>query len=168
MNDPGTQKQDVSWPKLSSFAAVIVGSLWLLSHNVFYTEGEVMQGVFTLAVFLVAAFFLLGFYSRNAAFWCITAVGGSLLIWQTYQTRKWAIIHEDIIPAVRFAEDSMRNTGRYPGSLDGYIFKDARVKKHIYGVTSDETNGFRLTYFMNNPGITYWYSSRSGFGYYPD
>jgi len=42
------------------------------------------------------------------------------------------------------------------------------VKSHIYDLVSDETNGFRITYFMNDPGITYWYSSRSGFGYYPD
>jgi hypothetical protein len=81
---------------------------------------------------------------------------------------KWTVIHEDIIAIVRFAEDVKRDTGHYPQSLDGYTFKTARVKSHIYGFGPDEVDGFRLIYFMNDPGITYWYSSKAGFGYYPD
>jgi hypothetical protein len=168
MNDRGKHSQDVSWAILLSFAVLIVGSLCLLRYNVLYTEGEVMQGLFTLLVGLVAGSVLVGFYRRSAAFWCITLLGGSLLLWQAYQARKWTVIHEDVVAIVRFAEDARRNTGQYPQSLDGYTFKNARVKSHIYGFGTDETNGFRLTYFMNDPGITYWYSSKTGFGYYPD
>lgn len=153
---------------LLTIGAVVVGSLWLLRFNVLYTEGEVMQGLFTLLVGLVAACVLLGFHRRRTAMWCVTLLGGSLLLWQAYQTRKWAVIHEDIVAIVRFAEDSKSKTGHYPASLEGYVFKSPGVKAHIYEVGADETNGFRITYFMNNPGITYWYSSKMGFGYYPD
>lgn len=153
---------------LLSIATVMVGSLGLLRYNVLYTEGEVMQGLFTLLVGLVAGCILIGFYRRKIAVWCLTLLGGSLLVWQAYQTRKWAVIHEEIVAIVRFSNDAKSKTGNYPASLQGYTFRSARVKSHIYGFGLEETGGFRITYFMNDPGITYWYSSASGFGYYPD
>jgi len=110
-NQEGKPTQDVSWLMLLSIGAVVVGSLWLLRHNVLYTEGEVMEGLFTLLVGLVAACVLLGFHRRRTAIWCVTLLGGSLLLWQAYQTRKWAVIHEDIVAIVRFAEDSKNKTG---------------------------------------------------------
>ena len=164
----GSPTQDVSWLMLLSIGAVVVGSLSLLRYNVLYTEGEVMQGLFTLLVGLVATCVLLGFHSRRRAVWCVTLLGGSLLLWQTYQNRKWAMIHEDIVALVRLAEDSKSKTGHYPTGLEGYAFKNPRVRAHICDFGSDDRNGFRITYFMNNPDITYWYSSKTGFGYYPD
>jgi drug/metabolite transporter (DMT)-like permease len=160
--------QDVSWLILLIIGAVFVGCLCLLRYNVIYTEGEVMQSLFTLLVALVAACVLIGFHRRKIAMWCVTLLGGSLLLWQSYQTRKWVVIHEDIVAIVRFAEESKTKTGHYPTSLEGYVFKNSRVKTHICGLGSDVTNGFHITYFMNDPGITYWYSSKTGFGYYPD
>ena len=50
---------------LLSIAVVVLGSLWMLRYNVLYTEGEVMQGLFTLLVGLVAACVLLGFHCRR-------------------------------------------------------------------------------------------------------
>ncbi len=160
--------KDVSWPLLLTIATVVLVSLCLLQYNVLYTEGEVMQAMFTLLICLVGGSVLIGFYRRRVALWCVTLLGGSLLIWQAYQSRKWAMIHEDIIAIVQFAEDSKTKAGYYPINLDGYTFKHAQVKAHIYGLGADETNGFRISYFMNDPGISYWYSSKSGFGYYPD
>jgi hypothetical protein len=160
--------KDVSWPLLLAVATVVVVSLCLLHYNVLYTEGEVMQGLFTLLICLVGGFVLIGFYRRRAALWCVTLLGGSLMMWQAYQNRKWAMIHEDIIAIVQFAEESKAKAGYYPINLDGYTFRHGQAKSHIYGLSADETNGFQITYFMNDPGITYWYSSKSGFGYYPD
>ena len=160
--------QDVSWLLLLAIAIVVVGSVYLLSYNVLYTEGEVMQGLFTLLAFLTAGSVLLGFYRRKIAVWCVTLLGGSLLLWQTYQSRKWAAIHDDIVGIVRFAEDAKTKTGRYPASVEGYAFKNGWVKSHIYQFGPEEAEAFRITYFMNDPGIAYWYSSKTGFGYYPD
>ncbi|MDB6172277.1 MAG: hypothetical protein JWL59_1588 [Chthoniobacteraceae bacterium] len=167
-NRSNSQKHDMSWAMLLSFAAVIVGALCLLHYNVLYTEGEVMQGLFTLLVGLVAGFVLIGFHQRLMAAWCIILLGGSLLIWQAYQSRKWTIIHEDVVAIVQFAEETKAKSGQYPTNLDRYSFKNAAVRSHIYRIEPEEPDGFRLTYFMNDPGTSYWYSSRTGFGYYPD
>jgi len=171
MNEPkqeSRQTNDMSWLMLLFIAAVVVGSLGLLQYNVVYTEGEVMQGLFTLLVFLTLGSVLIGFYRRVIAAWCVVLLGGSLLLWQTYQTRKWAMIHEDIVSVVRFAEDTKTKTGRYPTNLEGYTFKRQWVKSHIYSFGPNEADGFGVTYFMNDSGISYWYSSKTGFGYYPD
>ena len=167
-NEPAQERPDVSWALLLGVALIVVGGLYQLRHNVFYTEGEVMEGLFGLLVWLVAGSTLLGFYRRKAAVWFILLVGGPLLLWQTAQARRWALLHEDIVALVRFAEDLKSNTGRYPESLEGYTFKTDWVKGHIRGFSSDERGEFRIGYFLNDPGISYWYSSRTGFGYYPD
>ncbi len=153
---------------LFAIAAVVVGALYLLCYNVIYTEGEVMQGLFVLLVCLIAGFTLIGFYRRVMAVWCITLMGGFLLLWQSYQARKWTMIHEDVVAIIRFAEDAKSKTGHYPTNLEGYPFKRQWMKSHIHAFGSDEVDGFRITYFMNDPGISYWYSSKTGFGYYPD
>lgn len=160
--------QDVSWLLLLAIAAVVISSLCLLRYTTLYTEGEVTQGVFTLLIGLVAASVLTGLRNRRVAVWCVTLLGGALLIWQSFQIRKWAVIHEDIVALVRFVEDAKSKTGNYPSNLEGYVFQNPEIRSHIYDFQSDETNGFRITYFMNNPGISYWYSSQTGFGYYPD
>ena len=98
----------------------------------------------------------------------MTLLGGSLLLWQAYQTRKWAVIHKEIVALVRFAEDSKSKTGHYPMSLKGYVFKNPRVMAHLHDFGLIDGSEFRITYFMNDPSITYWYSSKTGFGYYPD
>lgn len=167
-NNDGSPRQDVSWPMLLAVGTVVVGSLWLLHFNVLYTEGEVIQGLFTLIVGLVAACVLIGFWHRGRALWCVTVFGGAILLWQTYQNRKWAVIHEDIVGIVHFAESTRRESGHYPKSLEGYVFKNPSVRGHIYGIGTEQTNGFRINYYMNHPGITYWYSSKTGYGYYPD
>jgi hypothetical protein len=163
-----SKTRDISWSMLLTVAIVIVGSTHLLSHNVLYTDGEVMQRLFPLLVIQAAGSVLLGFYRRRIAIWCVTLLGGIPLLWQTYQSRKWAVIHEDIVGIVRFVEDARTRTGHYPNSLDGYAFKNGWVKSHIYRFGPQDAEEFRLTYFMNDPGISYWYSSKTGFGYYPD
>lgn len=167
-NEKARSTASVPWLLLIVIWALVVSSLWLLSYNVIYTEGEVMHGMFTLGVILVAACILLGFHSRTTALACVGILGGLLLLWQAYQTRKWAMIHEDVIEIVRFAEDARKKTGRYPVSLEGYAFRNPTAKARIHSFAPEESDGFRLTYFMNDPGITYWYSSKTGFGYYPD
>ena len=97
----------------------------------------------------------------------MAVVGGALLVWQSYQIRKWVMIHEDVIGIIHHVEEIKRQTGVYPKTIDGYCFANRGVKNHVqgYGVNG---SGFRLSYFMNDSGITYWYDSTGGFGYYPD
>jgi len=171
MNEPNQQRRqtfDISWLLLIAISTVVVGSIGLLQFNVLYTEGEVPEALYRLLVFVTLGLVFTGFYRRIVAAWLVVSLGGALLLWQAYQTRKWAMIHEDIVSVIRFAEDTKTKTGRYPMNLQGYTFKRQWVKSHIYSFGPNEGDGFGITYFMNDPGTSYWYSSKTGFGYYPD
>ncbi len=96
-------KPDLSWQMLLVLMIVVIGTLWLQSYTVLYTEGEVSQSLFQVLVCLTAICGLLGFYCRRLAAWVILAGGGALLVCQAYQIRKWAIIHEEIIGIVYYA-----------------------------------------------------------------
>lgn len=161
-------KREISWTLLSSLGFAILLPLHLLGYNVIYTEGEVMDGLFSLLTFALAgAAALISVHSRrNAAFLLIVA-GGLLLIWQSYQLRKWAMIHEEVTGIIRHVGKIKNTTGNYPDTIEGYSFKHTGLKRHISGYTTEPSN-FHLSYFMNNPGTEYWYDSKNGFGYYPD
>ncbi len=161
-------KPDLSWQMLLVLMIVVIGTLWLQSYTVLYTVGEVVQGLFHVLVFLTAICGLLGLYRRRIAAWVILAGGGALVLCQAYQIRKWAIIHEEIIRIVRYTLVEKTKSGHYPANLDAYIFEREWVRDHLAGFEVNDQGKLSLHYFMNNTGITYWYYSDTGFGYYPD
>lgn len=167
-NTSSGRATEVSWVLLLCVASLLVIALHLLGYIVVYTEGEVMQALFRLLIWVVGGLVLVGFGNRKLALWGVLLLGGLLLLWQAFQIRKWAMIHEEVVAMIQFAEAAKTQKGSYPGNLEGYDFKNSWVKAHLGRYVSDETNGMVISYFMNDPGITYWYASKSGFGYYPD
>jgi hypothetical protein len=159
---------EISWAALLCLTGLMMVAIYLLSYVVVYTGGEVVQGLFKVLVWVVGGLALVGFFSRRLAFGAVLLLSGSLLIWQTFQIRKWAIIHEEVMEIIRYAEAAKTQTGGYPSHLGDYQFRNEWVETHIDTFLSDATNGMRLSYFINDPGITYWYASKTGFGYYPD
>lgn len=142
--------------------------LYFLSYIVIYTEGEVMLGLFrVLIVILAGTTVLSAIYSRERAALMVIGLGGGLLTWQAYQIRKWAMIHEEVVGVIRYHEQIRTATGSYPNTIHGYALKHAGLEEHINRDPTDSSS-FRLSYFMNDPGTSYWYDSKSGFGYYPD
>lgn len=159
----------ISWTILILLEIVIFLPLYFLSYNVIYTEGEVMQGLFLILIFIFAGVsMLLALYSRRVAVFVMLGGGGMLLLWQSYQLRKWAMIQEEAVGIVRYAEKVAAATGGYPDSLKDHKFRHPDLRHHFErGYTTDHVN-FRLAYFINEPGIGYWYESNGGFNYYPD
>ncbi len=137
-----------------------------MTHNVYYTEGEIMVGVYAFATAGTAALLLLGLANRSLAAWLIVICGGSLVLWQAYQQRRWAILHEEVVGVLAHIHQIQQKTGNYPTTLDGYTFSHPEFKSHIsYSFPEGKMS---LGYYLNNPGTGYWYHQDSGFGYYPD
>lgn len=160
-------EKDLSWTLFLAICAALLLPLWLVGYCVVYTEGEVMHGLFRALTVLAGLLVLLGFYRRKLAVSLLVFVAAVLLIWQTSQIRHWAMIHEEVINLVRHVEEAKREKGAYPDSIDGYTFKRDWVKDRVIYYRPGGSK-FVLTYFMHDPGISYWYDSGSGFGYYPD
>lgn len=162
-----SRKPDMAWTTFALICFVVFCPLILLSYNVVYTEGEVMQALFTMLIGVVGLMAFVALYRRSLAATLILVLGGALLIWQSSQARKWAMIHEDITSLIGQAKKTKEQTGAYPASIESFAFAHPFVKQHIHGYTGN-ADTFRVAYFMNDPGITYTYSSSDGFFYYPD
>ena len=167
LNQSTQLDKDLSWSLFLAIWAAFLFPLWLVGYCVVYTEGEVFHDLFRGLTVLVGLLVLLGFRRRKVAAAWIACICGALLFWQAWQVRKWAMIHEEVLELLGHVRDFKRENGAFPESLDGHAFERAWVKEHIMSYRR-EGSKFRLVYFMNNPGISYWYDSDSGFGYYPD
>ncbi|MES2658118.1 MAG: hypothetical protein V4689_05840 [Verrucomicrobiota bacterium] len=154
---------------LACLGIAIFLSLHFLSYNIIYTESEVTRDLLVILIFSLAGLsVLLSFYSRRFAAFLMIGAGGLLLIWQSCGIRKWAMIHEEVVGIIQHVEQVRKSTGSYPVSLNGHMFRNPDLKSRFdQGYTTDN-GGFKLSYFMNNPGTSYWYDSNSGFHYYPD
>ncbi|MEO1209600.1 MAG: hypothetical protein AAFX78_08670 [Cyanobacteria bacterium J06638_20] len=125
-----------------------------------------MQGVYWFLVLLNLPLFAIAIWKPRWALWGGILLGALLLPWQTAENRKWAQIHEEVTGIIQFAETEQNTFGDYPDNLSNYDFQRGWTEKHIsYSVEGD---GYRLSYFMDNANISYWYHSEEGFGYYPD
>jgi hypothetical protein len=160
-------EKDLSWTLFLAICAGFLLPLWLVGYCVVYTEGEVMHGLFRGLTVLAGMLVLLGFRRRKLAAAWVVAVCGGLLIWQTWQIRKWAMLHEEMLELVWYLEETKRDKGAYPESIDGYGFRRAWVKNRVINYRMEGAK-FGFTYFMHYPGTSYWYDSENSFGYYPD
>lgn len=156
----------VSWPLLLAISVVITGTAALMVRNVIYTEGEIMRPIFGFLVVILLMMLGVGFFNRTRAAWLIVICGGTMILWQANQTRRWGILHEEVLGIVAYVENARRNSGSYPPDLGGYQFLHPRTRDHIsYSLVEGKLH---ITYFLNNPGTSYWYNQDGGFGYYPD
>jgi hypothetical protein len=170
MNDepqsPPASGAVIPWPLLLALAGVILGTACLMARNTIYTQGEVMEGFYRLSIGVVAAMLLLGFLNRNLTAWMILCSGGALILWQANQTRRWGMLHEEVLGIVAHANGEKAKKGAYPDGLVGYSFQHPEFRDHI-GYMMQEGKLY-IGYHLNGPGISYWYREDSGFGYYPD
>ncbi|MGC4015725.1 MAG: hypothetical protein QM755_14555 [Luteolibacter sp.] len=159
----------VSWPILIAAMLVIGGSLAFLHDGVLYTEGEIMQGMFQfLSMALITITLVIAACgARRAAMWLLMGAGGSLLLWQCRQHQRWLFLHEDVLGAIRYVTEEKKHHGSYPADLSGYPFRHPEFADHL-GYSPSDPDSFGMSYFLNDSGISYWYYSDSGFGYYPD
>lgn len=78
------------------------------------------------------------------------------------------MLHEDIQKFVRHAEKYKVEHGDYPATISDYKFSHEMTRSHIHMYGLNDEGGFHIYYFLNHPGITYWYTPKNGYYYYPD
>jgi hypothetical protein len=145
---------------------LLAGTEALLAYNTLYTEGEVMQGLYWMLVWANLPILFLALWKPRAGTWSAFALGLLLLPWQASENRKWAQIHEEVVSMIRYVDNQKKTSGEFPKTLEGYDFQKPWIKEHVSYGTSE--GSYRFSYFMDNPGTSYWFDSHSGFGYYPD
>jgi len=146
--------------------AITAAAEIFLIRSIYYTVGEVMQGLYGFLVWLNVPLLALVLWRPGAGLRGIIILAALLLPWPAWRSHKWTVIHEDVVPLVKHLEEAKTRDGEYPGGLDGYRFKTGWVKDHVH--YEKDGDRFRLAYFLDDMGTHYWYHSGSGFGYYGD
>jgi len=165
---PNTTKADVSWWVFGTLLAATLFVLGMLEYITLYTEGEVVQALFRLLFAVVGGGAILtAWFRRTTALWLLAVTACPLICWQSWQIRKWAMIQEDVQGIIQQSRAYKQDHGIYPPTKKVFVFANPSIASHIgYSLAGDQD--FRLDYFVNNSGITYWYTPAGGFGYYPD
>ena len=145
---------------------VLGASEALLAHNVLYTEGEIMQGLYWILVWFNLPLLAIALWKPRWGLWGGLTLAALLLPWQTSANRKVAQIHEEVIHIIRFVESKQETSGDYPVTLADYEYRRDWVERHI--AYEPEDGAYQLTYFANDDSISYWYTPELGFDYYPD
>ncbi|MGD1943568.1 MAG: hypothetical protein ACFB0G_19920, partial [Leptolyngbyaceae cyanobacterium] len=83
---------------------VLGASEALLAHNVLYTEGEIMQGLYWILVWFNLPLLAIALWKPRWGLWGGLTLAALLLPWQTSANRKVAQIHEEVIHIIRFVE----------------------------------------------------------------
>ena len=145
---------------------VLGASEALLAHNVLYTEGEIIQGLYWILVWFNLPLLAIALWEPRWGLWGGLTLAALLLPWQTSANRKVAQIHEEVIHIIRFVESKQETNGDYPVTLADYEYRRDWVARHI--AYEAEDGAYQLAYFANDDSISYWYTPESGFDYYPD
>ncbi len=68
---------------------------------------------------------------------------------------------------VDYADDELQRTGSPPPNLRGYSFRNPDLESSFrYHVS--RKGGYRFSFWVVQPGISHWYDSTTGWGYYDD
>lgn len=145
---------------------VLGASEALLAHNVLYTEGEIIQGLYWILVWFNLPLLAIALWKPRWGLWGGLTLAALLLPWQTSANRKVAQIHEEVIHIIRFVESKQETNGDYPVTLADYEYRRDWVARHV--AYEAEDGAYQLAYFANDDSISYWYTPESGFDYYPD
>jgi hypothetical protein len=149
--------------------AVVVPLEIACAFLAFETLGEITSGLYFVAVGLNLGFLLVAFRSRLAASVAALALGLVIIPYQLWLGYRLVRVQAEATRIVAFAFEQKAKSGSFPSDLSGYAFRDAATAPYFqgYGLSKRE-DAFTVRYYIGTPSTSHWYSSKTGWGYYPD
>ena len=133
---------------------------WLAWRFSVFTEGEMMQGLVGSGVVTVTiACLAVARHHAATSTRVMLLLSFLLLVWQGSRWNFWFRLQTE---ANRLASYCWEHQ-----SVDGYVFAEG-LRSHFAPPTFSDNGKFQFHYFMDTAGISYWYDSKTGWGYYPD
>lgn len=133
------------------------------------THGEVVQGLFrVLSVISVVAVLVFRF-APNFAFAAVLLVACTIIPYQVLLLNR-LVQMEDAMKKIVHERTRLQVLGKeVPTEISAYEFSDHWLHRFVQSYIVDKDSGeFFVSYFIQNPGITRSYSSKTGWSYYPD
>jgi hypothetical protein len=136
----------------------------------YHTLGDVFQSLyFMFMVILNIPFLVIAFRSRTIAALGIVALALALVPYQFYLGYRLVRMQEETARIVAYVYEHKRDEREFPADLSGYQFTDPALAAYVleYLVIYDGAE-FVVTYWVGTEHVSHWYSSKTGWGYYPD
>jgi hypothetical protein len=135
----------------------------------YFTLGEVMSSFYFLPISLNLLFCLLFFRRRRVAIVGMIVLALLLVPVQVVLGIEVARVQTEAARIVTYVYSYRDQTGHYPANLSEYVFHDPEVRSHVGAYQRDSAPpGVELYYWAGSATNSYWYSSHTGWGYYPD
>lgn len=135
----------------------------------FETIGEVVSAAYLLAVALNGLFLFAAIWSRRAAVMAALALGLLIIPYQLVLGLRLLRVQAEASRIVDWAYEHRLAAGSFPKDLTSYIFNDAATRPYIQSYyLSRRHDEFTVLFCVGTTSTSHWYSSRGGWGYYPD
>jgi hypothetical protein len=148
--------------------AILVPLEILAGHLAYETLGELDSAFLLMAVFLNLPIALLALWRPLPGAVAGLVLGLLLIPEQVILGRRLVEVQREATAIVTYAYEVRAATGRFPEMLDGYAPIDERNLRQIQDYRVLEGGDFVVRYFVGTRYTSHWYSSATGWGYYPD
>jgi hypothetical protein len=134
------------------------------------TLGEITSQLYFISVIGINLLLvMLAFRYRTIA--TLGIVGLALLIipYQVILGNRLIRVQAETTRIVSFVYEQNAQNGTFPTDLSKYTFHDMETKAYIQSYELDaENKHFMVFYRVGTESTSHWYSSKDGWGYYPD
>ena len=149
--------------------AVLVPLEVLSAYLAYETLGEIMQGIYFLAIGLNLLLIILAVYSRSLAAIGVVILALLLVPYQLTLGYRFIEVQTEVAAIVSHAYEQKIDTGEFPEDLTKYRYQNPDMEMYIQNYRlNEERGGFTVIYRVGTESTSHWFSSNDGWGYYPD
>jgi hypothetical protein len=141
----------------------------LSSFIAFETIGELVSMLYFFAVAINLPLAVLAWKKplMGAIAGCVLAT--AIIPYQVVLASRLVDVQAEATRIVAFAYRSKADTGIFPSDLSSYSFANPRVARFFQEYNHFRNpDGFQLVYRIGTESTSHWYSTKTGWGYYPD
>lgn len=145
---------------------VMLCVLFAVSRLAYHTLGEVAGVLYLLVVgFAVVPCILWANQNRAVGLWVLGLMTVPIVLTQADDGLRYVALEREVRGIIAHVEEYKAANGHYPEDLSAYAFRRSEFRDHL---TYDGYDEFMIYYWVVQRGISHWYSSQTGWGYYPD
>jgi hypothetical protein len=134
------------------------------------TLGEITSKLYLISTIGInLLLFVLFFRYQSVAILGVFVLALLIIPYQTMLGNRLMRVQAETIHIVAFVYEQKTTSGKFPSDLSRYSFHDVEMKTYIQSYQLDEADEkFTVFYRIGTESTSHWYSSKEGWGYYPD
>ncbi len=134
------------------------------------TLGAVTSQVYLVGTVLFnLAFIILAFRYPSVTILAVIIFALMVIPYQLVLGQRLLRVQAETTRIVAYAYEQKSQAGAFPANLSGYTAIDIEMFNYIQSFQLDETGEQFTVYFrVGTENTSHWYSSKDGWGYYPD